>query len=211
MAARGPRRRPPCRVTGAGRSWRPGGPVVQCRRQCVPRCTTDPLAKPVNEPCGHQPPKRLGQGKDRLGEGREPIANSRQEFPAAEPVGQSPRKNLCDAGSGFCQALDEANGEYRGSEHRDHVDRESALIISEEMSMNMLTSPRAQMPLGMAPRCDRTDLLPSFTRKSRALSQHIQVNHRITLGALSPRIVSRCASRSRRRVMSCSRAPCAAA
>lgn len=55
------------------------------------------------------------------------ITYGRQQLPPAEPVGQNPGKDLRDDGSRLSQALDEADGENRRPQHRDHVDREQRM------------------------------------------------------------------------------------
>ena len=70
-----------------------------------------------------QPTERR-QREDRLGEGGQAVAECGQEFPLAEPVGQGAGEDLGDRGGRLGDAFDDADGQRRGAENGDEIDRQ---------------------------------------------------------------------------------------
>ena len=126
--AGGPRTRRPCRATGAGRNSRradaAGAMSATSASRGAPRM---PLPIRSMKRAAISQPMRRRQRKNRLGEGGEAVAGGREPFALAEPIRECAGEYLGDRGGRFGDAFDDADGQRRGAERRDQIDRQQRM------------------------------------------------------------------------------------
>ena len=95
--------------------------------QRVARGAADALADAVDEARRHQPADARRQREDRLGEGGEPVAERGEKFALAQPIRERAGEDLGDRGGRLGDALDDADGQRRGAERGDEIDRQERM------------------------------------------------------------------------------------
>ena len=104
---------------------RSGGREIGDQR--VTRRAADTLADAIDETRRHQPADARRQRKHRLGDGGEAVAEGGEPLALAEIIAERAGKDLGDRGGGLGDALDDADGQRRGAEHGDEIERQQRM------------------------------------------------------------------------------------